>query len=98
KRLGRKQDESPIASCRSHLTGHLAPGARAPLSAERVMAPRYELAMASRREAGDPAGMKKRALAAVLWFYSTWYAGAMVAHMLGLSEALGPILGTAAAA
>jgi hypothetical protein len=54
--------------------------------------------MASRRGGGDPAGMKKRALAAVLWFYSTWYAGAMVAHMLGLSEALGPILGTAAAA
>jgi hypothetical protein len=62
------------------------------------MPPRYELAMASRPWAGDPAGMKKRALAAVLWFYSTWYAGAMVAHMLGLSEALGPILGTAAAA
>jgi hypothetical protein len=54
--------------------------------------------MASRRAAGDPAVMKKRALAAVLWFYSTWYAGAMIAHMLGLSEMLGPILGTAAAA
>jgi hypothetical protein len=43
-------------------------------------------------------GMKKRALAAVLWFYSVWYAGAMIAHVLGLSPALGPILGTAAAA
>ena len=42
--------------------------------------------------------MKKRALAAVLWFYSAWYVGAMIAYMLGLSEALGPILGTAAAA
>jgi hypothetical protein len=62
------------------------------------MAPRYELAMASRWGGGDPADMKKRALAAVLWFYSTWYAGAMIAHVLGLSEALGPILGTAAAA
>lgn len=41
--------------------------------------------------------MKKRALAAVLWFYSAWYAGAMIAHILGLSEALGLILGTAAA-
>ena len=41
--------------------------------------------------------MKKRALAAVLWFYSAWYAGAMIAHVLGLSEALGLILGTAAA-
>jgi hypothetical protein len=42
--------------------------------------------------------MKKRALAAVLWFYSMWYAGAMIAQVAGLSPALGPILGTAAAA
>jgi hypothetical protein len=42
--------------------------------------------------------MKKRALAAVLWFYSMWYAGAMIAQDAGLSPALGPILGTAAAA
>ena len=42
--------------------------------------------------------MKKRVLAAVLWFYAAWYTGAMVAHFLGLSPALGPILGTAAAA
>lgn len=42
--------------------------------------------------------MKKRAVAAILWFYAAWYAGAMVAHMLGLSSVLGPILGTAAAA
>ena len=42
--------------------------------------------------------MKKRAVAALLWFYAAWYAGAMVAHFLGLSPALGPILGTAAAA
>lgn len=42
--------------------------------------------------------MKKRALAAVLWFYSMWYAGAMIAQFAGLSPALGPILGTAAAA
>lgn len=42
--------------------------------------------------------MKKRALAALLWFYAAWYAGAMVAHVLGLSPALGPILGVAAAA
>ncbi len=42
--------------------------------------------------------MKKRAVATVLWFYSGWYAGAMVAHLLGVSAALGPIFGTAAAA
>ena len=41
--------------------------------------------------------MKKRALATVLWFYSMWYAGAMIAQLAGLSPALGPILGTAAA-
>ena len=43
-------------------------------------------------------GMKKRALAAVLWFYAFWYAGAMIAQVFGLTPALGPILGTAAAA
>ena len=47
---------------------------------------------------GDPERMKKRALATFLWFYSAWYAGAMVAHVLGVSPALGPIFGTAAAA
>jgi hypothetical protein len=42
--------------------------------------------------------MKKRALAAVLWFYAIWYAGATIAQVFSLSPALGPILGTAAAA
>jgi hypothetical protein len=42
--------------------------------------------------------MKKRAVSAVLWFYTGWYAGAMIAHALGLSIALGPLLGVAAAA
>lgn len=42
--------------------------------------------------------MKKRVFSAVLWFYSGWYAGAMIAHLLGVSVALGPILGFAAAA
>jgi hypothetical protein len=42
--------------------------------------------------------MKKRVAATLLWFYSMWYSGAMIASLLGLSPALGPILGTAAAA
>jgi hypothetical protein len=42
--------------------------------------------------------MKKRALSAVLWFFTGWYAGALLAHVLTLSTALGPILGLAAAA
>jgi len=42
--------------------------------------------------------MKKRAASAVLWFYTGWYAGAMIAHVAGLSVALGPILGVATAA
>ena len=42
--------------------------------------------------------MKKRVLAAFLWFYAFWYVGAMIAELAGLSAALGPILGTAAAA
>jgi hypothetical protein len=40
----------------------------------------------------------KRILAAALWFYAGWYAGATIAYFLGLSEALGPIVATAAAA
>ncbi len=42
--------------------------------------------------------MKKRVTATVLWFFAAWYAGAMLAYILGVSVALGPILGTAAAA
>lgn len=42
--------------------------------------------------------MTKRILSAALWFYTGWYAGAMVAFYLGISEAIGPIMGTAAAA
>ena len=42
--------------------------------------------------------MKKRAFAAVLWFYVGWYGGAMLAEFLGVSPLLGPLIGTAAAA
>lgn len=42
--------------------------------------------------------MKKRILAAFIWFYVGWYAGAMFADLLALSPALGPIIGTALAA
>jgi hypothetical protein len=42
--------------------------------------------------------MKKRVLAAFLWFYTGWYAGALVANLLEVSPMLGPILGAAAAA
>lgn len=42
--------------------------------------------------------MKKRAAAALLWFYTGWYAGAFVAHILGISESIGPIIGATAAA
>jgi hypothetical protein len=41
--------------------------------------------------------MKKRTLAAILWFYTGWYAGAMLAEFLGVGAALGPIIGAAAA-
>ena len=58
----------------------------------------YELTMVMRTRLADRGAMKKRALAALLWFYAIWYAGAMVAHVMGLSPVLGPILGTAAAA
>jgi hypothetical protein len=42
--------------------------------------------------------MKKRILATFLWFYAGWYAGAILAEMLGVSQLLGPIVGMAAAA
>lgn len=41
--------------------------------------------------------MTKRILAAFLWFYTGWYAGAMLAEFLSVSPALGPIIGVAAA-
>jgi len=42
--------------------------------------------------------MTKRVIATVLWFYAGWYAGAMTAELFGISVALGPIFGVAAAA
>jgi hypothetical protein len=42
--------------------------------------------------------MKKRILATFLWFYAGWYAGAILAEFLGVSQLLGPIIGMAAAA
>lgn len=41
--------------------------------------------------------MTKRILAAILWFYTGWYAGAMLAELVGINPALGPIIGAAAA-
>lgn len=46
----------------------------------------------------DDPDMKKRVLASALWFYAAWYGGAMIAHLFGVSTALGPILGIAAGA
>ena len=43
-------------------------------------------------------GMTKRILSAFLWFYTGWYAGAMIAHFAGVSELIGPVIGAAAAA
>jgi hypothetical protein len=42
--------------------------------------------------------MKKRLLAAFLWFYAGWYAGALLADFLGVSPFLGPLIGAVAAA
>lgn len=41
--------------------------------------------------------MTKRILAAMLWFYAGWYAGAILADFFGVSVLLGPIIGAAAA-
>jgi hypothetical protein len=40
--------------------------------------------------------MAKRALITLLWFYSMWFLGAATAYVLGISGALGPILGISA--
>ncbi len=42
--------------------------------------------------------MKRRILATFLWFYAWWYAGAIVADVLGVSPVLGPLIGAVAAA
>ena len=41
--------------------------------------------------------MTKRVAAAFLWFYTGWYAGAMIAAIFGVSPVIGPIVGAAAA-
>lgn len=41
--------------------------------------------------------MKKRTLSAVLWLYSGWYLGAILAAYFGIDALLGPALGAAAA-
>ena len=41
--------------------------------------------------------MTSGVLAAVLWFYTGWYAGAFLAEMFGVSPVIGPIIGVAAA-
>jgi hypothetical protein len=41
--------------------------------------------------------MKKRLLAAVLWFYATWYGWSILADMVGMPAMLGPAIGLAVA-
>ena len=48
--------------------------------------------------AAHDAGMLKRVLAALLWFYAGWYGGALLADFLGVSQLLGPIIGATSAA
>lgn len=42
--------------------------------------------------------MLKRVLAALLWFYTGWYGGALLADFLGVSQVLGPVIGATLAA
>jgi hypothetical protein len=42
--------------------------------------------------------MKKRLLAAALWFYATWYGWSILADMTGMPVMLGPVIGLAVAA
>ena len=86
------------ASCRRHLTSDLSPVRGHAAISTRHRTRLNEQAMVFPRSWPQRGGMKKRVLSAVLWFYCGWYAGAMIAHALGISPALGPILGVAAAA
>lgn len=42
--------------------------------------------------------MNKRVAAGLLWFFAGWYLGAMIAFHIGISDALGPIMGALFAA
>jgi len=42
--------------------------------------------------------MKKRILAAFLWFYAGWYGGALLADFTGVSPLIGPFIGAVVAA
>ena len=78
-----------------HLAMNLTGGSWMPLLGD---GDRDETPMDDSNLAADSSNMAKRTLAALLWFYAGWYAGSMIASILGVSEALGPVLGTAAAA
>jgi hypothetical protein len=42
--------------------------------------------------------MKKRVASALLWFDAGWTLGSLIAFALGISPAIGPLLGAAASA
>ena len=42
--------------------------------------------------------MKKRVLSTLLWFYAGWTLGSLLSFSLGISPAIGPILGAAVSA
>jgi hypothetical protein len=42
--------------------------------------------------------MKKRVLTTALWFFAGWYVANILAFVFGVSDIMGPIVGTAAAA
>ena len=58
----------------------------------------YEGRVADRVERDQSPAMKKRALAAILWFNAGWFAGAALAFLLGLNPVLGPIVAVVATA
>ena len=59
---------------------------------------RYQRLIAGASARLDDLAMTKRLTSLALWFYAGWAAGALIALVFGLSEALGPIIGAAAAA
>ena len=85
----------PELPCRAHFQSSVRwPTARPGPSAEHAGTTRRMVIPARAR---DPSAMTKRVVAAFLWFYTGWYAGAMIAAFIGINPAIGPIIGVAAA-
>ena len=94
-RLGRKYLDAPTLTLQVTLLAVLARSEDGVTGGTWTGPPGGLLRIAGRRTLPP---MKKRIVSAFLWFYVGWYAGALIADIVGISPVLGPLLGAAAAA